>query len=258
MNITEPNFLITVISASFIGAASGYLGSLMILRRMALVGDALSHVALPGIAIALMININPFLGALIFLTLASIGIWRLEEKSEVSTETLVGIFFTASLAIGIVLTEDVEILEALFGDITKVSKMDALFAVIVSTLAIYITKQIGRGLLLDTISKDLAKSAGVKTAKIDLAFLLIIGIIVAMGIKVAGALLTGALVIIPAAAAKNVAQSFKNFSILSLVFGALSTISGIVISGILNQHPGPIIVISGTAIFLATFLLRNN
>ena len=253
----DNNLVMILISASFIGAASGYLGSLMILRRTALVGDALSHVALPGIALALMINVNPFLGALAFLTIASIGVWALEEKTEVSTETLIGIFFTASLSIGILLTEDVEILEALFGDITKVSNLDVLFAVVISTLAIYITKKISKGLLLDTISKDLARSAGVDTSKIDLTFLLLIGIIVALGIKVAGALLTGALVIIPAAAAKNISSNFRDFSILSLIFGVISAVVGIIIASSLGQHPGPMIVLTGTAIFLVTFLLRK-
>ena len=252
------NLLMTKISASFIGAASGYLGSLLILRRMALVGDALSHVALPGIAIALILNINPFIGALAFLTIASLGIWRLEEKSEISTETLVGIFFTASLSIGIILTEDIEILEALFGDIAKVGMVDTLFAVFVSCLAIYIISKISRGLLLDTISKDLAKSAGINTSKIDLIFLLLVGVIVALGIKVAGALLTGALVIIPAAAAKNISSNFRDFSILSLLFGVLSAVLGIILASALNQHPGPVIVLSGTAIFLLTFLFRKK
>ena len=116
------------------------------------------------------------------------------------------------------LVEDIEILEALFGDIAKVGMVDTLFAVFVSCLAIYIISKISRGLLLDTISKDLAKSAGINTSKIDLIFLLLVGVIVALGIKVAGALLTGALVIIPAAAAKNISSNFRDFSILSLLF----------------------------------------
>ena len=253
----DNNLIMILISASFIGAASGYLGSLMILRRMALVGDALSHVALPGIALALMINMNPFLGALAFLTVAGIGIWAIEERSEISTETLIGIFFTASLSIGIIMTEDVEILEALFGDITKVGRVDVLFAVAISTLAIYITKKISRGLLLDTISKDLAKSAGINTSKIGLIFLLLIGIVVALGIKVAGALLTGALGVIAAAAAKNISSNFRDFSILSLIFGVISAVVGIIIASSLDQHPGPIIVLTGTTIFVITFLLRK-
>ena len=95
------NFL-QLISAVFIGLASGYLGSFMVLKRMALVGDALSHVALPGVALALLFNLNPFLGAFATLFAGIIGIWLIEHKTELPTESVVGLFFTFSLAIGFI------------------------------------------------------------------------------------------------------------------------------------------------------------
>src|SRR3990167_6636840 len=103
--------LLLITTGAFVGAASGYLGSFMVLKRMSLVGDALSHVALPGIAIALALGIDPLLGALVALTLAVIGIWYLGEHSEIYPEALVGVFFTASLAIGILVTPEPELLE---------------------------------------------------------------------------------------------------------------------------------------------------
>lgn len=229
----------------------------MILRKMSLVGDALSHVALPGIAIALMLKINPFLGAFSFLFFAVIGIWFLEERSSTSTETLVGIFFTASLSLGILLTDELELLESLFGDITKVSTTDMAIGIILSLLAIFITHKISKELLLSTISKDLAMSAGVNTSRMNLTFLMLVAVIIALGIKIAGSLLTGSLVIIPAAAAKNISDDFKNFSALSLIFGVLSSLIGITLSSIFSYHPGPMIVLSGTIIFLITFIFRK-
>lgn len=229
----------------------------MILRKMSLVGDALSHVALPGIALALMFKINPFIGAFAFLFMAVIGIWFLEQKSDTSTETLVGIFFTASLSLGILLTEELELLESLFGDITKVNIADMTTAVAFSLFAIFVINKISKELLLSTISNDLAMSAGIKTSRINLSFLMMVALVVALGIKIAGSLLTGALVIIPAAAAKNISDDFKNFSSLSLIFGAISAIVGVTLSSIFNYHPGPMIVLSGTTIFLITFVLRK-
>src|SRR3989344_6598837 len=91
-----------------IGLGAGYLGSFMILRRMSLVGDALSHVALPGIAIALLFNINPFIGATFALIVAIIGVAILERKTTLPSETLIGIFFTLSLALGLILTPEPE------------------------------------------------------------------------------------------------------------------------------------------------------
>jgi ABC-type Mn2+/Zn2+ transport system permease subunit len=131
------NLLFLVLIAGLVGAASGYLGSFMVLKRMSLVGDALSHVALPGIAIAMMFGISPMLGAFVALTLAVIGIWYLGEKSEVYPEALVGIFFTASLSIGILITPEPDLLEALFGSIDKITVFDGVF-VVLGTIAVFV------------------------------------------------------------------------------------------------------------------------
>src|SRR6185369_772849 len=104
------NLLLLLIVGGLVGAVSGYLGSFMVIRRMSLVGDALSHVALPGIAIAITLGINPMFGALMALILAIIGIWYLGEHSEIYPEALVGVFFTASLSIGLLLTPEPELL----------------------------------------------------------------------------------------------------------------------------------------------------
>src|SRR3989338_6265134 len=119
----NPLFLQFVI-AILIGLGAGYVGSFMVLRRMSLVGDALSHVALPGIALSLLININPFFGAFAALFLAILGIWFLEKRTELPSETLVGIFFTLSLALGLLLTPEPELMEALFGNISKITTLD--------------------------------------------------------------------------------------------------------------------------------------
>lgn len=258
MGNLDQNLMVALVTGTFVGAAAGYLGSLMIIKKMALVGDALSHVALPGIAIAIMFQLNPFIGAFIFLALAVIGIWILDQRSETGMETLIGIFFTASLSIGIILTKEIDLLESLFGDLSRLTNMDAILGIVLSLITIAITYKISRDVLLGTISKDLASSAGVNVAKTDFIFLFLVATIVALGIKIAGTLLTGALVIIPAAAARNISENFKSFSWLSLILGSTSSILGILISDKFLSPPGPTIVLVGTVIFLVTFLNRNN
>src|SRR3972149_2293858 len=120
MNIMTINNLLLLLAVGiFVGGASAYLGSFMVLKRMSLVGDALSHVALPGMAIAIALGLSPMLGAFVALIIATIGIWYFQETSEVYPEALVGVFFTASLAIGILITPEPDLLEALFGSIEK-------------------------------------------------------------------------------------------------------------------------------------------
>ncbi|MBI2063600.1 MAG: metal ABC transporter permease, partial [Candidatus Yanofskybacteria bacterium] len=160
-----------LISAVFIGLASGYLGSFMVLKRMALVGDALSHVALPGVALALLFNINPFLGAFATLFAGIIGIWLIEHKTELPAESVVGLFFTFSLAVGLLITPEEELLEALFGDIATISGIDVLLAVILSLIVLFVMRSISKGFILGTISNDLAKTSGVKIARDNFIFM---------------------------------------------------------------------------------------
>src|SRR3989344_7568759 len=134
--------------AIFISAAASLLGCFAILKRMALVGDALSHVALPGIALGLMFNFNPFLGALAFLILGTLLIWLIEHKTKLPVDTLVGVFFAVALAIGALLTPETEILEALFGDISNINFTDFLAVAIVSALIIGLILFLSRRLML--------------------------------------------------------------------------------------------------------------
>src|SRR5499427_6273495 len=107
--------------ACAIGIASGGIGSFIILKRMALVGDALSHVALPGIAVALFYAIDPFWGVLVFLLAAAVIVWWLEGHTTLPGDALVGLLFTTSLAIGVLTIPNEEIIHSLFGEFSALS-----------------------------------------------------------------------------------------------------------------------------------------
>ena len=252
------DFIFLIFIGALAGAASGYLGSYMVLKRMSLVGDALSHVALPGMAIALTLSINPMLGALVALFIAILGIWYLEEKSEIYPEALVGIFFTASLAIGILITPEPELLEALFGDIEKVTRVDGILVIVAAILIFFVTRAISKKLTVGIISEDLAKSGGINVSKINLIYLLMVGLVIALGVKFLGTLLTGALVIVPAAAAKNVARSIGEFQFLAALAGLASTGLGIVLAKMLGFPSGPTVVLVAIFFFILSFLFKGK
>lgn len=96
-------FVFSLVVGASVGFAAGYLGSLMVLEKMALVGDALSHVALPGLALGILYNFNPFLGAFAFLFVSAVLIWHLGRVTRLAFETIVGAMFTLSLAVGILI-----------------------------------------------------------------------------------------------------------------------------------------------------------
>lgn len=252
------NTLYLLLIGGLVGAASGYLGSFMVLKRMSLVGDALSHVALPGIAIALTFGINPMLGAFLALAVAVIGIWYLSEKTEVYPESLVGVFFTASLAIGILITPEPEIFETLFGNIDKITKIDSLFIILGSLLIFVVTKMISKKLMLGIVSEDLAKSQKINISQLNLMYLLLVGLVVALGVKFLGTLLTGALVIIPAVTAKNLARSIKSYHIISIITGLLSCILGIVTARLFTLPTGPTVVLVGIVMYLISTIIPRQ
>jgi ABC-type Mn2+/Zn2+ transport system permease subunit len=249
-------FILSMAIGIAVGFSAGYLGSLMVLEKMALVGDALSHVALPGLAIGILLNFNPFVGAFIFLFASAVVIWHLGRVTKLSFETIVGAMFTLALAIGIVIIPEAELLEALFGDITKVTIVETVVGVAVSAVAIFLTNMIYKKLVLGMISEDLAVSKGIAVSRTNLLYLTLVSLVVAVGIKIVGTLLVGFLVIVPAAAAKNVSSDLLRYAVLSSVFGAASAFFGILFSNYLSVPTGPAVVFSGIVIFVATVLAK--
>lgn len=248
---------LSLITGLFVGAASAYLGSIMVLKRLALVGDALSHVALPGIAVALTYHLNPFLGAFTALALGVVLIWQIEQRTTIPTEAIVGLIFSSALAIGILITPEPELLEALFGDISKVNLTDTIFAVIASLAIFLVIFLIRKKLLLSLVAPDLAKSQGVKVDLLNLIFLFLVAGAVALGVKVVGSLLMGSLVIIPAVSAKNIASNMKSYGFVSAVFGMASAVGGILIASHYGLLPGPLVVLTSAGIFLFTLAFKK-
>ncbi len=244
--------------AVFVGISAGYLGSLMVLEKMALVGDALSHVALPGLAIGYLLNFNPFIGGFVFLFASAVMIWYVQRITRISFEALVGASFTLALAIGIIIIPQIELVEALFGSIANVAIWDAIAAAITSMAAIFLTRIIYRKLVLAMISEDLAISKGIDVAKTNLLYLFLVSVVVAVGIKIIGTLLVGFLVIVPAIAARNLSSNMFRYTLFSAVFGVISAVSGVLLAGYFtNVPPGPLVVFSGIAIFAVTIILNR-
>lgn len=256
MMLMTETLLFSLLIGIAVGFSAGYLGSIMVLEKMALVGDALSHVALPGIALGILFNFNPFYGAFAFLFASAICIWQIQRFTKLPFETLVGATFTLALSIGILIVPEPDLLEALFGDITNVGLQDVIIAVICAILAISLTRIIYKKIILGLISEELAVSYGINIAKTNLLYLLLVSLVVAVGIKITGTLLVGFLVVTPAAAAKTISFNLNRYSTLSSIFGVMSSFAGILFSSYLNLPPGPMVVISGITIFLSVLLIR--
>ena len=136
--------------------------------RMALVGDALSHVALPGLALRFLSNFNPLVGAFAFLFASIVLTGYLERVTRISTESIVGVLFVTSLAISILITPEQELLETLFGDTMKVTLTGAVSAIVISILITFVMKISYGTVVLSLISEELAVSKGIKVVRVNL------------------------------------------------------------------------------------------
>src|SRR2546426_1152649 len=154
-----------------------------------------------------------------------------------------------SLVAGILLTPEVDLLEALFGDITTVSLVDALLAVGISAPIVVVARLVYRRVVLGILSEELARSTGINVALVNFVYLFLVTLVVAVGIKIVGAVLVGALVVVPAAAMKNVSRNLSSYALLSGLTGTASAGSGILLANYLGLPAGPLVVSVGTAIF---------
>lgn len=245
----EATLIQTLFIALVVGTASGSIGSFVLLKRMALVGDALSHVALPGIALALAYGADPFWGVLIFLLGAAVLVWWLEGRTRLPAEALVGLLFTASLAVGILAIPDTEILESLFGTFPAFPPVVLAAVLFAAAALVLITFLCAKRFLFLVVSPELSSiSAG--GGRKDLLLFLIFAAAVALGIKLVGTLLMGALTIIPAAVAKNVSRSMAGYMVSSAVLGGGIAVTGAWVARYFDILPGPIIILLGVGLFV--------
>jgi ABC-type Mn2+/Zn2+ transport system permease subunit len=184
-------------------------------------------------------------------------VWLFEIRTSLPTEALVGIIFVGSLAIGFLIVPELELLEALFGDISKVSFETTLFSVAFSILIFLVANRIYPKMILANISEDLAKSEGIKIKKQNFIYLLSIAVMVALGVKIVGSLLVGALVVIPAATSRNLSKNLKAYSLGSAFIGVLSCFLGTLLFKTTSLPAGPVIILTAAAFFLISLIFKR-
>jgi zinc transport system permease protein len=246
-----------LVVGTFVGGAAGYVGSLMVSYRMALVGDALGHVALPGIGLALLWQLDASLGALAALLIGILLIWRLRETTLLPFDTLVGIVFVTSLALGFLIVPEPELLESLIGDIASITWLGAGIAAIACVVVFAVLGRIHSGMMLLNISEELAIVQGISPARYNLIYLLAIAGLVALGVKIVGTLLVGALVIVPAASARLVARNLRQYVRVSIVLGSATCVGGTGLFALTGFPAGPSIILINAAVFVAALLAQR-
>jgi len=253
----ETQFLLSLIVGICVGGVAGFLGSLMLGRRMALAAGPLGHLTLPGIALALKYGFDVSLGAFPFVILGIILIWLFEMRTKLPMEALTAIVFTSGVAIAFLFLPIEQAETALVGDITRVRFGEAIISFILVISLFLIVKKIYSKIVLMNISEELAKSEEVNVKKYNLIYLGSIAIVVALGVKMVGGLLTAALVAIPASSAKNLSRDLTQYAFVSMIIGMISSSLGIILFKITGFPAGPLIILASTSIFLISMVFKR-
>jgi ABC-type Mn2+/Zn2+ transport system permease subunit len=238
--------------------AAGLVGCFAVMRRMTLAGDALSHVALPGIGIAIALGIHPLLGAVTMLFFGALLVWALESRARVATETIIGVVFSVALAIGSMMASGEELIEALFGGAGVLSHTEVIFGLATSCVVVVFVLTQKNKLVIMLVSSDVAMTAGIDVKLLDLLYLETFSLTIALGLRYLGALLMGALIIIPAATAKQVARSLNSMLVVASIVALIATLAGSALASRLHKETGPLIVTAAGVLFLLSLLYRRR
>lgn len=254
------DFLLRALIAGFgVALVAGPLGCFIVWRRMSYFGATLSHSALLGVALGFLLHIDVYAGIFLICLLVSFALVALQRQRRLADDTLLGILAHATLAIGLVIiafleTLRIDLLSYLFGDILAVTMTDIAFIYAGGAVGLAVLAWIWRPLLLLTVHEELARVEGVPVLAIRLTFMVLIGIVIAAAMKIVGILLIVSMLIIPPAAARQLANTPLSMALLAAAFGCGAVALGLYSSLQFDTPSGPSIVVAAVAIFLVSLL----
>ena len=236
------------------------LGTMIVNNKMAFFSDALGHSALTGIAIGMLLGIsNINISMIIFAVVFALLLNFIKNKTTYGADTIISVFSSIAIALGLAILAQTgsfnKYSSYLVGDILSITPSEILYLFITFIAVILFWYFMFNKLNVISINKTLAKSRGVNTKLIDNIFVILIAIIVMISIRWIGILLINSLLILPAAASRNVAKSMRSYHLLSVIFSVFSGITGLILSYYWNIPTGPMIVIISGIIYFATFVI---
>jgi zinc transport system permease protein len=251
------SFLLTALIAGLgVAAFMAPLGAFVVWRRMAYFGDALAHSALLGVALGFLLGINASLAVFAVCVVLALALVGLRQGRLLADDTLLGILSHGALSLGLVAiafmeTLRIDLMAYLFGDILAVSWTDIAWIYGGGALALAGLARIWRPLVAITVHEELARVEGVRAFRVQLGFMLLIAVVIALAMKIVGILLVTSLLIIPAATARRFAASPEQMAGLAAVIGCLAVTGGLGGALLWDLPSGPAIVVAAAALFLA-------
>lgn len=249
-----------LIEVVLMGITCGVIGTYVVLRGMAFIGDALSHAIFPGVVIAYLLHASFFIGALLFGAITAVAIGALTRNRRVSEDTAIGVLFAGMFALGIVLISTIrgytaDLASFLFGNVLGVSFEDLLASLLIGLLVMGALILFHKELVLVAFDSEMAEALGLPVWLINLGLLLLIALTIVVSLRAVGNILVVAMLVTPAAAARLWTDRLRVMMMLSALFGALAGVVGLLVSTATDWAAGGTIVLVVTVWFGLSLLI---
>lgn len=243
-----------LIAGVLVGAMCAVIGVYVVLKGLAFIGAGIAHASFGGVAIGVLLGINPIWAAVVFCILTAWGIGLVSRKGNVREDTAVGVFFASTMALGILILGlihgyQVDLFSYLFGSIIAVTLQDVWTTIIITAVVLGCVIFLYKDLMFISFDPEMAEVTGVPAGKLYFLLITMMALTVVMSIKVVGIVLVSALIVTPAAAAYQLTEKFRNMMWLSVAFGVGSTVFGLILSDWLRIASGATIVLLATLVF---------
>lgn len=247
-----------IAGAVLMGILGGLLGSFVTLRQLSFFSHAVGHAALVGVALGVILQLNPTWMLLPFTLIFGLVVLYFMDKTDLASDSILSIVLSGALAVGVILTSLIQgyrgnLMSVLFGDILAIDSTDLVLSLLVLVGASVFLLSTLRQQILLTLNPAVAKVQGIPVQWYRYGFVVLLSLAVAVAIKAVGVLLVNAFLVIPASCAKLMSHHFNRFLLLSVIVGCMSSIAGIIVSGVFNFASGPSIVLVQFVVFLAVF-----
>ncbi|AID43915.1 metal ABC transporter permease [Staphylococcus xylosus] len=248
-----------LITSIVIGMICGVIGCFIVLRSLALMGDAISHAVLPGVAISYMMGINFFYGAVVFGVLAALGIGFVNQNSKIKSDSSIGIVFSSFLALGVLLItkaqSSIDLTEILFGNVLTVKPEDRTITFIVVAIVLIVIIVFYKEFLLSSFDPTMAAASGLPVKFIHYTLMVLLTLVTVASLQTVGVILVVSLLITPASTAYLLTKRLSTMILTSALIGMVSSVIGLFFSVTFNLPSGVVIVLVITIIFIITFFL---
>jgi len=258
LDILLPGWLAGMI----LSLATGPLGAFVVWRRMSYFGDTLSHASLLGVAIGLLLNVNPYHMVIVVTLLLALCLIWLEKRPQFAIDTLLGILAHSALSLGLIVSilsgARVELMGYLFGDLLAITLSDVILILIGVAIVSLLLLRYWTPLLATTVNQQLAHVDGIKTGYMKLLLVFMLALTIGLSMKFVGALIITALLVIPPAAARRFSQTPEQMALLAIIISMLSVTSGMALSWFYDTPAGPSVVICSTVLFMISLLRKQS